>query len=87
MRCGCVFVRWQGVQVQVEGMCFAVHRDETLGQQFRDDRGDAHGRRATRPMGIGPVGGVKQFKSGAQFGAWLGLASKQQASDGRSDLG
>jgi len=33
------------------------------------------------------VSGFKQFKSGAQFGAWIGLASKQHASGGKCPLG
>ena len=47
-------------------------------------------------MGIGPVGAsavvatvgdFKQFKNGAQFGAWLGLVPKQRSSGGKSNLG
>jgi len=47
-------------------------------------------------MGIGPVGAsaaiatvvdFKQFKSGAQFGVWLGLVPKQRSSGGKSNLG
>ena len=67
-----------------------------------DDRLAAHAqdnadvRRATQLMGIGPVGAsaaiatvgdFKQFKSGAQFGAWLGLVPKQHSSGGKSNLG
>ena len=53
-------------------------------------------RRAAQLMGIGPVGAsaaiatvgdFKQFKSGAQFGAWLGLVPKQRSSGGKSNLG
>ena len=53
-------------------------------------------RRAAQLMGIGPVGAsaaiatvgdFKQFKSGAQFGAWLGLVPKQHSSGGKSNLG
>ena len=32
-------------------------------------------------------GDFKQFKSGAQFGAWLGLVPKQRSSGGKSNLG
>jgi transposase len=47
-------------------------------------------------MGIGPVGAsaavatvedFKQFKSGAQFGAWIGLTPRQHSSGGKSSLG
>lgn len=47
-------------------------------------------------MGIGPVGAsaavatvgdFKQFKNGAQFGAWIGLAPRQHSSGGKSRLG
>lgn len=53
-------------------------------------------RRAGQLMGIGPVGAsaavatvgdFKQFKSGAQFGAWLGLVPKQHSSGGKPHLG
>ncbi len=55
-----------------------------------------HVRRATDLMGVGPIGAsavvatvgdFKQFKSGAQFGAWIGLAPKQRSSGGKSNLG
>lgn len=47
-------------------------------------------------MGVGPIGAsavvatvvdFKQFKSGAQFGAWIGLAPQQRSSGGKSSLG
>lgn len=47
-------------------------------------------------MGVGPVtasaavatvGNFKQFKSGAQLGAWLGLVPKQRSSGGKNNLG
>ena len=47
-------------------------------------------------MGIGPVGAsaavatvgdFKQFKNGAQFGAWIGLTPRQHSSGGKSSLG
>ena len=53
-------------------------------------------RRATELMDVGPIGAsavvatvgdFKQFKSGAQFGAWIGLAPKQRSSGGKSNLG
>jgi transposase len=47
-------------------------------------------------LGVGPVsasaavatvGDFKQFKSGAQFGAWIGLTPRQHSSGGKSTLG
>ena len=47
-------------------------------------------------LGIGPVtasavvatvGDFKQFKSGAQFGAWIGLTPRQHSSGGKNNLG
>lgn len=67
--------------------------DERLAAHERDN---ADVRRAAQLMGIGPVGACaaiatvgdfKQFKSGAQFGAWLGLTPKQHSSGGKSNLG
>lgn len=59
-------------------------------------RSNADVRRAGELMGIGPVGAsaavatvgdFKQFKSGSQFGAWIGLVPKQRSSGGKSNLG
>ena len=33
------------------------------------------------------MGDFKQFKNGAQFGAWLGLTPKQNSSGGKNSLG
>lgn len=67
-----------------------------------DQRIAAHGkedeqvRRAAQLKGIGPitasaliatVGDFKQFRNGAQFGAWLGLTPKQNSSGGKTNLG
>ena len=47
-------------------------------------------------LGIGPVtasavvatvGDFKQFKNGAQFGAWIGLTPRQRSSGGKNNLG
>lgn len=47
-------------------------------------------------LGVGPVtasavvatvGDFKQFKSGAQFGAWIGLVPRQHSSGGKNNLG
>jgi transposase len=51
---------------------------------------------ATTLHGVGPVtasavvatvGDFKQFKNGAQFGAWIGLTPRQRSSGGKSNLG
>jgi transposase len=67
-----------------------------------DERIAAHGqtndavKAAATLLGIGPVtasavvatvGDFKQFKSGAQFGAWIGLTPRQHSSGGKSHLG
>lgn len=67
-----------------------------------DERLAVHGqnnddvKRAGQLMGVGPVTAsaavatvvdFKQFHSGAQFGAWLGLAPRQRSSGGKSNLG
>ena len=53
-------------------------------------------KKAASLMGIGPVGAsasvatvgdFKQFKSGAQFGAWIGLVPRQHSSGGKNHLG
>ena len=67
-----------------------------------DERIAAHGQQndavkaAATLMGIGPVtasavvatvGDFKQFKNGAQFGAWIGLTPRQHSSGGKASLG
>jgi transposase len=67
-----------------------------------DERIAAHAKdneavqQAATLMGVGPVGAsavvatvgnFKQFKSGAQFGAWMGLVPKQRSSGGKNNLG
>lgn len=53
-------------------------------------------RQAEQLIGVGPVtasavvatvGDFKQFKSGAQFGAWMGLTPRQNSSGGKNKLG
>lgn len=57
---------------------------------------DAQVMAATQLIGVGPVtasavvatvGDFKQFKNGAQFGAWLGLTPRQNSSGGKNNLG
>jgi transposase len=67
-----------------------------------DERIAAHGqsnpavKAAATLVGIGPVtasavvatvGDFKQFKNGAQFGAWMGLTPRQRSSGGKNNLG
>ena len=57
---------------------------------------DERARAATQLCGVGPVtasalvasvGDLRQFRSGAQFGAWLGLVPSQNSSGGKARLG
>lgn len=67
--------------------------DERIAAHARDND---EVRQAAQLMGVGPitasaavatVGDFKQFDSGAQFGAWLGLVPRQHSSGGKSHLG
>jgi len=67
--------------------------DERIKAHVKDD---AQAKAAKELMGIGPVtasamvatvGDFRQFRNGAQFGAWLGLTPKQNSSGGKSSLG
>jgi len=66
---------------------------ERIAQHRRDN---AEVRRASELIGIGPitasaavatVGEFKQFKSGSQFAAWMGLVPRQHSSGGKTNLG
>ena len=59
-------------------------------------KGNEQVRQAEQLMGVGPVtasaivatvGDFKQFRDGAQFGAWLGLTPRQNSSGGKNSLG
>jgi transposase len=67
-----------------------------------DERIDAHAKAnaavkaAATLLGIGPVtasavvatvGDFRQFRNGAQFGAWIGLTPRQHSSGGKNNLG
>lgn len=41
----------------------------------------------TASAAVATVGDFKQFKSAAQFGAWLGLTPRQNSSGGKTSLG
>lgn len=67
--------------------------DERIAAHIKQDE---RAKQATALMGVGPVtasavvatvGDFKQFKDGAQFGAWLGLTPKQNSSGGKNNLG
>ena len=67
--------------------------DERITAHVKDD---AQAKAAKELMGVGPVtasavvatvGDFNQFKSGAQFGAWLGLTPRQNSSGGKNSLG
>ena len=67
--------------------------DERITAHARDN--DAV-RKAATLLGIGPVtasavvatvGEFKQFRNGAQFGAWIGLVPRQHSSGGKTNLG
>ena len=65
--------------------------DARIGAHVKDD---CQAQTATHLNGVGPVtasavvatvGDFKQFKNGAQFGAWLGLTPKQNSSGGKNN--
>lgn len=67
--------------------------DQRIAAHRKDDE---QVRRAAQLKGVGPitasaliatVGDFKQFRNGAQFGAWLGLTPKQNSSGGKTSLG
>jgi len=67
--------------------------DERIAAHIKQDE---QAKQAAQLIGVGPVtasavvatvGDFKQFKSGAQLGAWLGLTPKQNSSGGKNTLG
>ena len=67
--------------------------DQRIAVHLKDDE---QAKAATQLMGVGPVtasavvatvGDFRQFKNGAQFGAWLGLTPRQNSSGGKNNLG
>ena len=67
--------------------------DARISAHIKDDE---QAKAATQLSGVGPitasavvatVGDFKQFKNGAQFGAWLGLTPRQNSSGGKNNLG
>jgi len=84
----------QRAQLQwIEIECHIAWCDERIAAHVRSD---AQAKAAAQLCGIGPVtasalaasvGDFTQFRSGAQFGAWLGLVPKQNSSGGKASLG
>jgi transposase len=77
----------------VELDCHIAWCDERIAQHARDNPAV---RAAAQLMGIGPVGAsaavatvddFRQFKNGAQFGAWCGIVPRQHSSGGKNNLG
>lgn len=67
--------------------------DQRIAMHLKDNE---QVRQAQQLIGVGPitasavvatVGEFRQFKSGAQFGAWLGLTPRQNSSGGKNNLG
>jgi transposase len=84
----------QRAQLQwLELECHIAWCDERIQAHVRSDE---MARTATQLCGVGPitasalvasVGDLRQFKSAAQFGAWLGLVPSQNSSGGKASLG
>jgi transposase len=73
--------------------CHIAWCDERIAAHVKTDE---QARAAAQLIGIGPVtasalaasvGDFRQFKTGAQFGAWLGLVPSQNSSGGKASLG
>lgn len=73
-----------------------VHLDWCDQRLAAHERENEQVQRAAQLMGVGTVGAsaaiatvgnFRQFRSGAQFGAWLGLVPKQHSSAGKNQLG
>ena len=84
----------QRAQLQwVELDCHIAWCDERIAAHVRSDE---QAQAAVQLCGIGPVtasalaasvGDLRQFKTAAQFGAWLGLVPSQNSSGGKASLG
>ena len=77
----------------VEIECHLAWCDERIAAHVRSDE---QAKKAMKICGVGPVtasalvaavGDFTQFKTGAQFGAWLGLVPSQNSSGGKAKLG
>ena len=81
------FSHWDEIDKQLEWCAQRISAHVKENQQAQT---------AVQLMGVGPVtasaavvtvGDFKQFKNGAQFGAWLGLTPRQNSSGGKTKLG
>ncbi len=81
------FAHWRALEAEM-AWC-----DARIAQHVKED---LQAQQAQRLVGIGPtgasamvaaVGDFKQFKSAAQFAAWLGLVPRQNSSGGKTSLG
>src|SRR5450759_329038 len=79
--------QWKDIDERIE-WC-----DERINAHVKDD---AQAKAAKELVGVGPVtasaevakvGEFKQFKNGAQEGAWVGLTKRQNSSGGKNSLG
>ena len=87
-------VALQRAQLQwLELDCHIAWCDERIAVHVKTDE---QAQAAAQLMGIGPVtasalaasvGDFRKFKTGAQFGAWLGLVPSQNSSGGKANLG
>lgn len=78
-------MQWREIDTHLE-WC-----DQRIAAHIKED---SRFQAAMQIMGIGPVtaivatvGDFKQFRNGAQFGAWLGLTPRQNSSGGKNKLG
>ena len=62
----------------------AHHKEDEQVQRAAKLKGIGH---LTASAVVATVGDFKQFKNGAQFGAWLGLTPRQNSSGGKTSLG
>jgi transposase len=87
-------VALQRAQLQwAELECHITWCDERIAAHVKTDE---QAKTAAALCGIGPVtasalvasvGDFRQFRTGAQFGAWLGLVPRQNSSGGKASLG
>jgi transposase len=67
----------QRAQLQWELDCHIAWCDERIAAHVRSDE----------PALAASVGDFMQFKTAAQFGAWLGLVPRQNSSGGKASMG
>jgi len=81
------YVHWRQLEEQIQ-WC-----DDRIAAHLKEDE---QARQAMKVVGVGPLtasavvataSDLKQFKNGAQFGAWIGLTPRQHSSGGKNKLG